>query len=208
MVPQPPWHLPFVYSLFSTIDWPLAPHSYPIHNEICQMNIEQFKQLQLLPTNALVLLALRYDFVSISTNSVVWAECRGTLCQTHNPLEGLLIPSGLEAPQDPPQRSWTMELELRSLLSCPHNSGPDEQPELSRKTAKVHKGILWVHVCVRDGMVLLTSAARINTQMPLRSSPITNSETIAFSVNILWKLCICQKLLCNFYSFILTTSTE
>lgn len=69
------------------------------------MNIEQFKQLQLFLTNAP---ALPADFAAISTNSNVWAGCWGTLCQTHNPLEGLLIPSGLEAFQDPPQQSWTM----------------------------------------------------------------------------------------------------
>lgn len=51
-----------VYSLFSTIDWPLALHSYPIHDEFDQMNILRFKQLQLLPKNAPVLPALRYDF--------------------------------------------------------------------------------------------------------------------------------------------------
>lgn len=72
-----------------------------------------------------VLIWFCFDF-----DKLVWAECWGTLCQTHNTLEGLLIPSGLKAPQDPPSEagrcSWScvvlLPTQLRGLMSSQHRA--------------------------------------------------------------------------------------
>lgn len=39
MVSQVHWHLSFVYSLLSSIDWPLTLCSYPTRNQFCQTSI-------------------------------------------------------------------------------------------------------------------------------------------------------------------------
>lgn len=180
-----------------TVDWPPAFHSYPIYNEICQMNIEQFScNFSLQMHQHFQLILLRF-WQTPTSGQGLGAHCVRLTTRWRDYLSHLVWKHFRIPPSKAGRCSclaystaYTNQGRMRSQKDC---------QALQRDSVSAH-------VCAwRNGLV-----ARIKTQMPLQSSAVTNTETIAFSVNKmkLWKLHNSFWQLHNFHSFILTTSTE